>query len=233
MRNASRNALIVAIAALALVVGVRATEGADNEKMPEESFANSYATMLHADTEMVQSQAAWVQAVHSARKMAVEAAKAAQQVYSLKLDNDLKVCETHYTMRERREAHRAKTPRTRPDHETYVRLCNATRPKKLLKYQFDPDRGKISWPYLLNRPEFEQQREEMEALFALGTASSSGPNSDFQYQVDGLSRQMQKTLEDMVRDVNQMEYSSAKCFLRGLCYEARCLPQLESVADAK
>ncbi len=231
MRSVQPLGLVMGIGILAFgALGLRTAEAADNRKSDEEAAANAYSTAVRANTEVVKTQAAWLQAISSARKMAAETAKLHQQVRSLRLDNQVKTAETFFAKRERREQYRAKRPRTRPDHETYVRVCSATKPDRLLKYQYDPDQGQISWPRLLRRPEFAEYRQEVESLFALGSAGSSGAGGQLQFKVDKLTGQMRGELQGMVREVNLMEYAAAKNFIRGLAYEARFMPQLQSVA---
>jgi hypothetical protein len=196
----------------------------------EERLANAYATLQKADADMVKSQASWITTIANVRKMTVDTAKLLQEVRSMRLDNRVKACDTYYKKRERRQQYRSQHAEKRPDLETYVRVANATKPERLMKYQFDPDRGKIFWPALLEKPEFAPYREELDALFALGSAKSSGLKGELLHRVNTLSRQMEDELKSHVRELNQMEYIAAKNFIQGLAYEARFMPQLESVA---
>jgi hypothetical protein len=207
-----------------------ADAASNSKKSREEELATAYSTSVRADVELAKAQAAWVQTLYTARKMHAETLKTLQQVRAQHLDNQVKTAETFYTKRDRREQYRAKQQRVRPDLETYVRVCSASRPQRLLKYQLDPDRGIIHWPALLQRPEFDELREQLDALFAPGSTESASPSGDLPHKVDRASREMREKLQTMVRDVNQMEYAAAKKFIKGLAYEARYAPQLGSVA---
>lgn len=232
MRSVQRIGLAIGFSVLAVMsLSFHGTAvAANSERTPQEAFAAAYSKMQSSDAAMMAAQAQWIQTLYNVRKMAAETAKMIEDLRAARMDNEVKTCETFYKKRERNDAYRAKHPRVRPDHETYVRVCNATKPSRLPKYQFDPDRNKINWPRLLQRPEFEQRRQELDALFQMRSTGSAGSVMDFEHKVDKLSRQIRAELCGMVRQVNQMEYASAKNFVRGLALEARSLPQLQSVA---
>lgn len=195
-----------------------------------ESRANGIANLQQVGVEMVKAQAAMVQAVSAARKASAETQKLLQEVRSLDLDNQLKTADTFYQKRSKREEYLARHPRKRPDYETLVRICNASRPQRLGKCQFDASRGKIYWPEVLQRGEFEEHRKELEALFVLRGSQQFGPGSEISADVQKVARQMRSELRTMVRDVHQMDYVAAKNFIAALAYEVQLPPNIEGLA---
>ncbi len=230
-----RNVLSISLVARVCILGMAATaarmaEAGNPPPSAEEQQANAYATVRKADAEILKAQISWIQAVANIRKMQAETAKLLQEVRSLHLDNQLKTCDTYFKKRERREQYKAAHPQKRLAPEGYVRVCNASMPKRLMKYQYDANQGKICWPELLQQPEFAHCRDQLETLFVLNHANSAGLGGEFQHEVNTLSRQMQAELKGKVREVSQMEYIAAKNFIKGLAYEAQFVPQLEAVA---
>ncbi|MHC4400976.1 MAG: hypothetical protein ACYTG0_14970 [Planctomycetota bacterium] len=229
MRTLTQITLIGMFTVVALGVS-SAWAGEPPPKTLFEAWARSQATLKSADANMMKAQTSWITAVANVRKAAVDTAKILQEVRSMDLDNQVKTTDIFFKKRERREQYVSANPRARLGLETYVKVSNASRPARLTQYQFDPDRGTIYWPVLLQGPEFEDQRAELQALFALNSSKGQESGLDFQHKVDGVARNMREMLKRRVRQVSQMEYIESKKFLMSLAYEARSVPQLEGIA---
>jgi len=230
MRNVYPISLVVVVGMLTVFAfGIGVVQAAP-PKSEFESKANGIANLQRVGVEMLKAQAAMVQAVSAARKASAETQKLLQEVRSLDLDNQVKTADTFFQKRSKREEYMARHPRKRPDYETLVRVCNATRPKRLVKSQLDTSRGKIHWPEVLQRGEFEEYRKELEALFALRGSQQFGPGSEISASVQKVTRQMRSELRTMVRDVHQMDYVAAKNFIAGLAYEVQLPPDIEGLA---
>lgn len=231
MRSVYPISLVVVVGMLTvLAFGIRVTQAEHPVTTEFESRANGVANLQKVSVEMLKAQAAMVQAVSTARKASAETQKLLQEVRGMDLDNQLKTTETFFEKRNKREEYLARRPRKRPDYETLVKICNARRPSRLVKSQFDASRGKIYWPEVLQRGEFEEHRKELEALFILRGSQQFGPGSEICTEVQKVSRQMRSELRTMVRDVHQMDYVAAKNFISGLAYEVQLPPNIEGLA---
>ncbi|MHC4402862.1 MAG: hypothetical protein ACYTG0_24640 [Planctomycetota bacterium] len=234
MRSLCKTLLIVRVGLLIVVAFSFGSAMAADPK-PEvlmQSYANAGAKLQNAQAGVINACAGWIQAISNVRKIQAETLKGLQELRSKRLDNELKTAQTFFTKRERRDQYVSAHPRVRPNLETYVKVCNAAKPARLCTYQYDPDRGVIHWPELLQGLEFEDERAELDALFALNTTKGLDSGPQFRHQIDRLSRKMRETLKGKVHDVSQMQYIASKKFLTGLAYEARFAPQLSGVAAA-
>lgn len=229
MRNISRTSLAVGFSILVVgAFGVRLAEavGPDSQTLVE-SLARGEAEVKKANATVIQAQAAMIQAISSARKAHVETMKLYQEVHSLALDNQLKKTETFFEKRRRNEEYRTQHPRTRPNYEALVKICNARKPDRLVQSQLNG--ATIVWPEVLQRGEFEEDRNAIETMFLLRGAQQFGPGSEISAEVQKLANRMRGNLKTMVRDVHQMEYVAAKNFISGLAYEVQLPPNIEGL----
>ena len=233
MRSLGRFGLVVgADMALLIALSGYAAQAAAPRKSPgpAEGPARPRADLQAAHAAVLEARTLRLAAVCSAPKTAAEALLIAQQVRSMHLEGQVRAADTFYKKRERREQYLAKHRRARPGLETYVKVCNATRPQRLAPYHYDPEQGAIHWPKVLQGPEFDEHRRQLDALFV--SRGSAGPRGEggLRPEVERLARQMRERLKGKVRHVSQMEYLAAKKLLTSLAYEAQFTPQLESIA---
>lgn len=91
-------------------------------------------------------------------------------------------------------------------------------PETLNREQFDPDTGEINWPTALQEPEFTEEREQLEELFAMRTRVSQ--SGDIARKASVLVRLMEIKLKNRLGEIPQREYVAASQFLDGLRYNA-------------
>ena len=226
MRTIFRISLIVRVGVLAVMaLGLRAAEAADptGEDLVA-SYARAQVALSTSDATMLQAQASWLTTMANIRKTVAETLKICEEVQSAALANDVKVAETYFGKRERREQYLAKHPHVRPDLDTYRRISGGPRRTDLVSYRLN--RQGMQWPELLQQPEFGQYRQELEILFAARPQKPLEPGGvarqvQFQHNVDNVTRQMREELKEKVHEVGQMEYIAAKKYIMSLAYEAR------------
>ena len=234
MRSVPRVIGVYAIAVGAIIlVGARWVDAAGTRPAsasPVGGLAGAEAELRRSAAELVEAQAAMIQAVAQARKLHAETLKMLEERRSMALDNDAKATETFYQKRRTRERFLAEHARKRPSRETVVSRCNATRPDRPSACQLDPVRGTIHWPEALQGEQYEAYRTRLEALYAGRTPANSGLGSEFCRQVEELASQMAGSLRSMIRQMSPTEYMAARRFIEGLAYEARFLPDVEGIA---
>ncbi len=151
-----------------------------------------------------------------------EAAINATQAQKNYIENRDQWTNTYFQMREANRAYRAKERGPRPSMEDLVRYAQAGKPARLSPSELDSVSGGVSWPTLLQKEEFAEQRKQLEELFTKRAEQGSlGPDQLTEIRrlttsmIDDLKEQLQE------RKVTQMDYVSAKRFLESLSFEAR------------
>jgi hypothetical protein len=121
------------------------------------------------------------------------------------------------------QAARAAEVRARNEarREELARDPDAMTPRTLSSDQLDVETGAIAWPALLQRPQFDASRKELDALFEeWAAAGRSGRAFDLQPIVAAISR-MREELRALIRSVDATTYLGARGFLDSLEMSAR------------
>jgi len=188
---------------------------------------NVQAQMVEAQAKLISAQATLVTAAANANKANTEALENLEKTRGLALDNNQKRAEVFYTKKALYDNHRKLNGiKSRPTKEDAIRYSQATAPQRLTKEEFDQIRGEIIWPALLQREEFSEERERLDALFV----KRLDFNQNISQEVQHLTEQMSYELRSLVREVPSSEYIKSRKFIHNLAYEARFdSPLLEQV----
>lgn len=146
---------------------------------------------------------------------------------SRELDNKLQNTQTYFAMRNINREQRFGTEEERAAQR------NANNAKRLFRYgqegrplrpssdQLDPVTGQISWPLVLNAPQYEPYTRRLDEMFAARAQMQDHLNYDQISKVvettDGLLAELLANIRDMPADA----YLDAKKFVESLAYEAR------------
>ena len=106
--------------------------------------------------------------------------------------------------------------------EDLVRYAQAGKPARLSPSELDSVSGGISWPILLQKAEFAEQREQLEQLFTK-RAQGGAVGPDQLTEIRRLTTSMIDDLKQQLKkgEVKQMDYVPAKRFLESLSFEAQ------------
>lgn len=133
------------------------------------------------------------------------------------LENRLFATKTYFEMRRTNDQYRADRRGYPLSFEQYVRLARIQAPDRLSVSQLDPFTGKVNWPVVLRRPEYDDLRGRLDTLFqarASGTVLAYG-------EIDRLSKELLDVLLADMETFSQTEYIQAKNFVQSLAYESQ------------
>jgi hypothetical protein len=162
-----------------------------------------------------------IQAAGQARLMDSIAAGNYEDARSKAIDNRLQWTNTYFEMKQQNAAYRKSMQAPPLSYEAAVRIARQKAPTRPTNSQLDAVTGAIAWPIVLQDPIFEDQRKQLEAAFA-ERAQTSGSISFATFQkVDTLCGDMLSKLQANLTSFPPQEYTVARNFVTGLCYEAR------------
>jgi hypothetical protein len=191
---------------------------------------SAQADVIKAHAEILKAQAMMVESWGKAAESHARASELREKARSAAFDNEVKGAQAFFDKRKVRETYIAAHAR-KPRATTGPSYSNSFKNlKRLERYEFDPTRGRIHWPAILQRDEFEEYRVDLECLFAQGRPIESGPGGDFEKQVRESAGGMRSKLRDLVQDVPSAQYAAACRFIEGLILEARFPRQMEDLA---
>jgi hypothetical protein len=174
----------------------------------------------HSSTEIEGTQRGFADFIRSAGAASLlnsEATSKYEDARKKYLENRLQATQTYFDMR-RINAEARRSQRSLPlSLEAYQRLARQQAPERLSVSQLDPLTGTISWPVVLQRADYQVEREELERLYR---ERATG----VQYHYDGIQTATDRFLERLKTDVNQFEpndFIRAKKFVESLAYETR------------
>jgi hypothetical protein len=165
--------------------------------------------------------AAVIQAAGQANLMDSIAAGNYEDARSKLIDNRLKWTNTYFEMRQQNEAARRAMRAPPLSHEAAVRIAREKAPRRPTNSQLDPVTGTIAWPLALQNPIYDENRKVLDAAFAERAANSGSIGfATFQKIEDACSAFLAK-LQDNIKDFRPQDYTIARNFVTGLCFEAR------------
>lgn len=150
-----------------------------------------------------------------------------QQAYQEAIQNRKQRAQARLAKRQMHDGHRAQQEALHP-HATPEELAafnQARLPAPLAADEFDPARGTIQWPAVLNRPEFDDNRAKLEGLFRQAAANPHGSGlgtqnyRDIEHAVD----EMHDQLHSEIAEFTPKAYIAASKFLKSLAYRAKGL----------
>jgi hypothetical protein len=148
-----------------------------------------------------------------------------QQAYQQWIENQKLREQTYFDMRRTNASYRAEQEMQHP-HATPEQIdgFNHSRlPTLLSANEFDPVRGVIRWPALLNRKEFDDSRARLERLFGEAAADpqASGLGTRNYRDIQSTIGEMGGVLHSEIGQFKPAEYIPASKFLKSLALEAR------------
>ena len=148
------------------------------------------------------------------------AAKQFEDAYHQALDNRVYALQTYYELQRLNKTHwLADHPRLTA--EQIAQVNRSRLPRRPSATELDPTWGVIRWPDVLELPEFETPRRQLDDLFAHRADERPGVGTSFYRRVQALAGDMRKTLDDERATMSQMEWIQAMRFIESLAYEAR------------
>jgi GNAT superfamily N-acetyltransferase len=113
-------------------------------------------------------------------------------------------------------------PRSTP--EQAAQIDQSRLPRRLTSSELDPTWGQIRWPVVLQRPEFDKYRAELDDIFAHRSEEASGVGSAMYDHVQKFARDMRSALDKEHDTMTQMEWIHSMRFIESLAYEPRFAP---------
>jgi len=198
---------------------------AEGAKTAVESLIKAEAEAIRSRAELVAAEAKMVKATGETAKRRAQTRQILEECRDKALDNDLKTAETFYQRREVREKYREPRSRKRLNPERLMILAKMRVPQRPTSSSFSSLDGKVRWPAVLRRDQFEHLREQVEKALAQRTAGNSGVGSDCYRDMSRATDQLQALLKAHIREMSQMEYIHAKNLIKSLAYEAHFPPE--------
>jgi hypothetical protein len=127
---------------------------------------------------------------------------------------------TYFQMRREQRAAIAEERGPRPSADDIARYAQLAKPKSLGPNQLDAVSGKIYWPRSLRTDQFATSRGVLDELFAKRARYGDVSMEDLLVIRDATD-QMVYLLNQEIRDIPPMEYTSAKQFISSLAYQVQ------------
>lgn len=154
-----------------------------------------------------------------------EAAINYEQAYNESIQNQKLRTETYYDDRRMNASYRAEQSMLHPHAppEELAAFSRARLPPPLAPNEFDPARGVIEWPGVLNRPEFDEPRTRLAELFRQAAADphGSGPGTRTNHEIEQTIEEMSEKLHSEIGQFKPNEYIAGSKFLKSLAYQAK------------
>jgi GNAT superfamily N-acetyltransferase len=139
------------------------------------------------------------------------------------IDNHNYAVKSYYDLRRMNEEYWLSLhPRSTPEQIAQINVARV--PRRLTTSELDPTWGQIRWPAVLEHPEFDADRLQLDDVFAHRNEEGSGVGSAVYAKVLRLTRDMRSILDQEYATMSQMEWIYAMRFLESLAYEARFAP---------
>jgi hypothetical protein len=122
-----------------------------------------------------------------------------------------------------REEHDAKEAARRANEKYSPEVLKAAAhsgvPKRLTAEEFDPKTGKVRWPGILLRAEFDTLREKLDRLLAQHAAEPD--DAEYQKKADAAAEELVLALKENIRTLDANDYITAHRLLESLVYSLR------------
>jgi hypothetical protein len=151
------------------------------------------------------------------------AARNFEEAHRAAIDNQLHAEQTYFEMRRLNDDYwLSKHPPMTPEQQ--AQIDQSRLPRRLTSSELDPTWGTIRWPAVLERPEFDAVRTQLNDIFAHRGDESFGIGTPIYSQIQRLARDMRAQLDDDYPAMSQMEWIQAMRFVESLAYEGRFAP---------
>ena len=156
-----------------------------------------------------------------------------ERARSQEITNDYQGVQTYFQVRQLNRQQRAFERGPMPTQDDLIRYSQSRLPERLSLAALDRHSGAIHWPAVLMRPEFDDNRAELDQIFQGRSIYNSGLGSESYVEIQDAANRMLATLQDLVRDIDPTVYVQARKFITGLGYEGRFVVGQEPVAMAR
>jgi hypothetical protein len=128
--------------------------------------------------------------------------------------------ETYFELRKLNHEARAAERGRHPTEADFIRYAQMGKPRRLTPSELDAVTGQLTWPVLLQTPEFAPFRGEVQRAFAQRAATGvmSGEES---FRVRQVGEMMLGLLRQQIQDVPAVDFIAARRFVESLMFEAR------------
>jgi hypothetical protein len=144
---------------------------------------------------------------------------------SRELDNRLKATNTYFEMRNINREQRFGTEqeryerRSRNNEQRFAAAAARGNPNELTYRQLDPATGKITWPFSLMDPKFEEYRERLDDLFARRATYNGQVTFEMYSEIRQTTDEFLETLRGEIRNMETRPYMEARRFVNALAYQ--------------
>jgi len=152
--------------------------------------------------------------------MSSEAAVNLQEARKANIENSVRWTNAFFEQRKIHDAYMESQRKPPVPPETWVRLAQEASPARLNTSMLDPVTGHINWPLLLQGPEFNEDRQALDQLFADRAIARGAVGIDGHAKIQRTVDDALTKLKDRIRDVSPRNYMEARNFLRSLAFEA-------------
>jgi hypothetical protein len=136
------------------------------------------------------------------------------------IENRYKYVKSYFELKELNSAYRQQLRGPRATEAQLIRYAQAGAPERLTPQQLDPYTGEISWPAVLRTKPFAKQRQLIEQIFANRVLNNGHIAAEDYIIFDNSLAQMQRLLQERIKQYDTNSYLEAYNFLQSLDYEA-------------
>jgi hypothetical protein len=164
--------------------------------------------------------------------MTAEAARQAEAARAEAMQNQMTYMNDYFLAREANRDYRRQLAGPPVTQQEAYEINMQRLPKRLSLDEFDPVTGKINWPDVLKRSEFNEDRAKLDELFAKRTHADSGVGSENYHGIQMVTQDMLARLHDDIKDLSPATYLLALKYIDGLQFEARFPPATDPYAPS-
>jgi hypothetical protein len=144
-----------------------------------------------------------------------------EEAIRLRLVNQKQYANDFFEKRAINRAAREEERRTPPTQEDLARYAKKRLPERLASYEYHRISGRLTWPAVFQRAEYDAVRHAIDQAVAERTVDNSGVGSANYERIKNLTAAMNAKLRSEVDELSTSESIRARKFLQSLAYEAR------------
>ena len=153
-----------------------------------------------------------------------EALSTLSDVRGKEIKNNVDYTNMYFERRRINEQYKESRRRPRATPEQLARYARDGMPDRSSGTQIDSITGELSWPIVLQAPEFEQYRAELDALYQDRAARGSVMGRDAYLKTRETCDAFLAALREQVRELPANDYIEGKKFIEMLKYESKHPP---------
>jgi hypothetical protein len=143
----------------------------------------------------------------------------------------VKHVETYFERRRLNREYRSAARRPRPTMQDIIRCNEKSRPQRLTRSEYNPERRVVYWPRVLQSRDYCAERAAIDSAVASRTAGNSDAENSKYGEIVKAADKMLSTLKTRVNALSPTDYVEAKRFLLSLKYEMRIPQQVAAFAS--